>query len=376
MRLMIVIQSLSGGGAERVAANLANYWARKSWEVIVVTLAPEAMDSYGLEAGVKRVGLDLYGASRSTVVALRNNWRRTLAVRRLLDEMRPSVVLSMMTDANVLVALASRGRPEICTVGSERSYPPRYPLGRAWSWMRRLCYGRLDAVVALTQESAAWLRANTTARACVVIPNGVWLPLPVHGPFVDVDSWCAVGRRIVLSVGRLSNEKGFDSLISAFGRVAGEHEAWDLVILGEGPERSLLERLVADGGLQGRVFLPGRAGNVSEWYQRADLYALSSRFEGFPNGLVEALCHGVPAISFDCDTGPRDVVRHNVDGLLVPPGDVSKLSIALSQVMGSESLRHRLSGGASQARERFSLVEVARRWEDLFRRVRKRKDMQ
>jgi glycosyltransferase involved in cell wall biosynthesis len=115
-----------------------------------------------------------------------------------------------------------------------------------------------------------------------------------------------------------------------------------------------------------RVFMPGIAGNIGEWYARADLFVMTSRFEGFPNALAEALAYGLPAVSFDCDTGPRDIIRDGVDGLLVPPGDASGLEQALDRVMGNRELRMHMAGMAIDARKRFSIDRIAGMWEALF----------
>jgi len=118
--------------------------------------------------------------------------------------------------------------------------------------------------------------------------------------------------------------------------------------------------------LAGRVFLPGWIGNLGEWYERADLYVMSSRFEGFGNTLAEALSYGLAAVSFDCDTGPRDIIRHEVDGLLVPPENVARLSNALDRLMGDPVLRQSFGKRAIEVRERFSMERIAGMWEQLF----------
>jgi glycosyltransferase involved in cell wall biosynthesis len=169
-----------------------------------------------------------------------------------------------------------------------------------------------------------------------------------------------------LAIGRLSKEKNFELLIDVFSRLAQEHVDWDLVILGEGSERQGLEAQVKAGNLGKRVFLPGRIGNVGEWYEQADLYVMTSRFEGFPNTLAEALSHGLAAVSFDCDTGPRDIIRHGIDGLLVPPGNSMELMSALGKMMSDSSLRERFASKAVDARERFSIEKIAYMWEKLF----------
>lgn len=366
MRLLIFIHSLRGGGAERVTANLANYWAGRKWDVVIVTLSPQTEDFYELHHDVKRIALDLAGNSSSMLSGLTGNFRRLVALRRVLRQFNPDIALGMMTTANVLLALATWGLPRLCAIGSERTHPPQYPLGVLWESLRRFAYGRLAAVVALTHESAYWLEANTHARRVVVIPNAANWPLPNQAPRISCEASQRPGKHILLAVGRTSEEKQFDLLIEVFAGLAQRYPGWNLVILGDGPLRSLLLDQVHMAGLGDRVFLPGRAGNVGEWYEHADLYVMSSRFEGFPNTLAEAMAYGLPAVSFDCDTGPRDIVRHGVDGLLVPPGDKTALAGVLDRMMGDADLRRRFAGRAVEIRDRFSMERVSGMWESLF----------
>lgn len=366
MRLLIYIHSLENGGAERVVANLANYWASIGWELTLVTVAARSSDFYVLDPAVERVALDLADTRPNLVAGIVRTVRRVRALRRVLRTVRPDIALSAMHTANVVLAAAARGLPGLRTFGSEHNFPPRAPMGTLWETMRRHAYGRLSAVVALTQECAHWLNLNTAARSLVVIPNAVTWPLPAQAPCVDPSQCCAPGRRILLGVGRLSAEKNFAALVGAFGQLASRHPAWDLVILGEGPERAALEAQVRDAGLPDRIFLPGRVGNPGEWYSHAALYGMTSDFEGFPNTLLEAMACGLPAVSFDCDTGPRDIIRHGLDGLLVPAGQAAQFGAALDLLMGDDALRRAFASRAIQVRERFSMPKVAAMWEALF----------
>lgn len=365
MHLAFVIHSLGSGGAERVTTNLANYWVERGWRITIITLAGREQDFYALHPGVRRVALALAGESRGMAGGVVQNVKRIRALRRVLRAERPDVALALMTTANVLLAWAAAGlRLRRC--GSERVHPPQLPLGRGWESLRRVSYGRLDAVTALTAKSATWIRAHTRARRVSVIPNAVPWPLPEQAQFLLPTNFLPDARRVVLAVGRLTPQKGFDVLIATFAELAGSFPDWDLVIIGEGEQRPALEQAVALTGLRGRVHLPGRAGNLATWYARADLYVMTSRFEGFPNSLAEAMAHGLPAVSFDCDTGPGDIIRHEVDGLLVPAQDTAALNEALGRLMGDAMLRTRLAARAIEVRERFSLNRIAALWEELF----------
>ncbi len=366
MRILIYISSLAGGGAERVVANLANHWAEKGWDVFVVTLAPSAPDDYVLHRSINRVSLNLACNSSNFVVGVWRNTQRIDALRNVLSEIRPDVAMGIMTEANIHLALAGIMFPSMCLIGTEHVYPPRVDIGVGWGWLRRVCYGRLAAVVTLTNECSDWIKRNTAANMTPVIPNPIVKPLRSPPPYLAPSAIRVEGRHLLLAVGRLHGQKGFDLLVSAFSSLANKYFDWDLVVLGEGKQRDSLERQAALEGLESRVFFPGRAGNVADWYMSADLYVMSSRYEGFPNTLIEALAYGVPVVSFDCETGPRDIVRDGIDGFLVPPGDVTSLARALDKLMGNSDERARCARRAVEVNERFSIDRIASMWEKLF----------
>ena len=350
-----------------MTTSLANHWVEKGWDITIVTLASERLDVYPLHPKVKRISLNLAMDSANAFAALGNNLRRVFALNRAIRKCKPDVAVGMMSTSNVLLALASWGLRNMKVVVSERTHPPSYPLGRVWEILRRVGYGSVAAVVAQTQKSASWLNDHTRARRVLVIPNAVTYPLPRHSPLVDPAIWCHAGRRILLAVGRLVPEKGFDTLVDAFSLVSKDYPDWDLVIVGEGPGCRALQAQAASRQLGSRVIFAGRVGNVGDWYERADIFVLSSRFEGFPNSLIEALAYGVCAVSFDCDAGPADIIRHEVDGLLIAPGDADQLSAAMARLMGDSILRGQFSSRAIEVRERFALAQVVEKWEMLFK---------
>lgn len=366
-RLLFLIDSLEMGGAQRVAANLAAHWASKGYTVAVATVSDTASDFYELDPRIERISLGVAKPSRHLMGAVLNNLRILRVVRRLLKQWQPQVTIAFMTSANVYLALAGWGLPGQ-KIGSEHIHPPMFPLGRAWEMLRRLAYGRLDHLVALTQPSVAWLHSRTRAEHLSVIGNPISWPLPIQSPVRDPNMLLTTSRQRLLAVGRLVEQKGFDLLIEAFARLAPDFPTWDLVIVGEGPLRAQLHAQITQAGLQDRVFLAGSVGNIGAWYAACDVYVMSSRFEGFGNTLAEALSCGLPAVSFDCETGPSDIIRPGLDGLLVPPGDVKALASALSLLMADEDLRGRFALRAVEARERFSLDRIAGQWEQIFSR--------
>jgi len=370
LKLLFFLPSLSAGGAERVTATLANYWAQESRQITVVTTGDQTLDFYALGPGIKRIALQLDRDSGSTVAGMWNNVRRLVALRQVLEQELPDVAIGMTTTANCLLSLAALNLP-IAVIGSERTYPPAMPLGRVWEAIRRWTYPSLDALVAQTEESASWLRERAPARKISIIPNPACFPIAICEPRVQPTR---VKREtgasnLLLAAGRLGFEKGFDRLLTTFASIADRHPGWVLVILGEGDRRSELERLVSTLEIEERIRLPGTVGNIVEWYEAADLFVLTSRREGFPNVLLEALGSGLPVVAMECPAGPSAIVRDGVDGLLVADGDTGALARSLDCLMRSEGMRREYAERAVEVREIFSIEKISKLWEDLFRVV-------
>lgn len=359
MKLVLVIPSLGGGGAERVMSALANAWAARGDTVTLVTLARQD-DRYALHPAIRRVALGVRRHSSNPLAALAHNGHRVHALARALRDAAPDAVVSFTTRTNVLVLLAA-GRRRRRVIVSERVATGPYPVGAVWRGLRRVLYRRAGAVVAQTRRGADTLAARL-GRAVEVIPNPVGPGFGAAGPAAHR----ADAPFTLLAVGRLAPEKGFDTLLDAFERIAGTHPDWNLTIAGEGPLREPLTRAIATRGLAGRVALPGFTRNVRATLRTADLFVLSSRFEGFPNALLEAMAEGLACVSFDCETGPRELITHAHNGWLVAPGDPAALAAALAALMGDPGLRARLGARAHEVCSTYALPAVMHKWNHLL----------
>lgn len=358
-RLTLVIPSLAAGGAERVMARLANHWAAAGWQVTLVTLNASIPDFYATGAEVRRVRLQLEGDSAHPLQALWRNVRRVAALRAALRASAPDVVLSFMDRVNVLTLLAAAGLGARVVV-SERIDPAALPIARGWDRLRRWTYPRADALVVQTEAARAWAHTVLPAGKVHVVAN----PLEASEPV-------AAGTErqpVILAAGRLEPQKGFDLLLEAFARVAQRHPAWQLEIAGEGSQRAALEARIAALGLDGRARLLGVVRDLPQRMRQCGIFVLSSRAEGFPNVLLEAMDAGACVVSFDCASGPRDLVDHERSGLLVPSENVEALAAALERALRDPGLRAALgNAAAASVRGRFSLPTVAAQWERVLR---------
>jgi GalNAc-alpha-(1->4)-GalNAc-alpha-(1->3)-diNAcBac-PP-undecaprenol alpha-1,4-N-acetyl-D-galactosaminyltransferase len=366
-RLTLVVPSLALGGAERVVANMANHWAACGDTVTVITLSAATTDTYSLDPAVTRIALDLMRESDGALRAIFNNMIRVRRLRAAIRRSKPDTVISFIDRMNVVTLLACRPL-DVDTVISERIDPSRQPLDRTWSWLRRAVYPRARALVVQTEAVRQHMEPLMGGQMIYVIANAVDAPAVdelARQPRKSDD-----GSKQIAAMGRLAAQKGFDLLIDAFARVAEKKPGWSLTILGEGPERSRLEEQIRARGLEGRVRLVGWVADPTTVLRNCDAFVLSSRFEGFPNALLEAMALGLPAISFDCPSGPSEIIRHEVDGLLIPPEDVTALAAAIHRLLADDPWRTKLGREAGRVVDRFSSEQYFARWDEVLRKGR------
>jgi len=358
MRIVLAISSLGSGGAERVIAVLAGALAARSHQVWLVTLSGTEQDFYPVDSRVRRIGLHLMGDSPNVLHALRANARRIRALRRVVSDVAPHAVVSFMTSMNVLAILACR-RLAVRIIISERVDPGAHREPKVWTALRSLLYHRADAIVVQTESIAAWFRQRLRGAQVVVIPNPV-APVAVGAtPRQESDPF-------ILAAGRLAHQKGFDLLIRAFAAAAAPCRKLRLVIAGEGPERQPLHDLAVELGLDLQVSFPGQVRELSAMMRAAVAFILPSRYEGFPNVLLEALAAGVPCVAADGPGATREILADGAYGLLVPPEDVRALAQAIERITTDGELRKRYALAAPAAVERYRLERVVGEWERLL----------
>ncbi|HEY6351159.1 MAG TPA: glycosyltransferase family 4 protein [Candidatus Angelobacter sp.] len=361
MRITLVISSLALGGAERVMSLLATLWMEQGKEVTLLTLDHGETSAYPIHPGVKRHGLGLDEKSRYLLQGLFRNLKRISVLRRAIRESRPDVVISFMDTINVLTLLATRGLG-VPVIVSERIDPKFYNIGPIWSGLRRVTYGFAAALVCQTRSALARFQAGIRVRG-YVIPNPVALP-PGFAQYQKQQE--RKTGHVVSAMGRLVPQKGFDILLRAFAQIADRHPDWSLVVMGRGPLKAELELQSNALNLGDRVHFPGEVSDPFAALRAADLFVLSSRFEGFANVLCEAMACGLPVVSFDCPSGPSDIIHDGLDGILVPPQDVDALAAAMDRLMGDYGERTRLASRAPEVLKHFGADRILNMWQELF----------
>ncbi|QDS93582.1 GalNAc-alpha-(1-_4)-GalNAc-alpha-(1-_3)-diNAcBac-PP-undecaprenol alpha-1,4-N-acetyl-D-galactosaminyltransferase [Roseimaritima multifibrata] len=364
LKICCTIHSLAGGGAERVMAGLTGHLADRNHQVCLLTLDDGSADRHLVDPRVERNCLRLMRVSTSPLDAIRNTRRRITALRSAIAAQQPDVVLSFCDRMNILTLIAAKPL-SIPVVAAERNDPKEQKLGTVWETMRRWSYRSAARLIALTERNAESMQ-SWNRHPIEVIPSAIDAIPAVSKESSPGETSTPPGstkRRTILGVGRLVDQKGFDRLIKAFLQHAESNPEWDLVIAGEGPDRIELENLYSDSPHRHRIRMPGWQRPIEPLYQQADVFALPSRYEGFPSALLEAMSAGLPAIAIDCPTGPREIIQDGVDGMLV---NAETFSEGLAQLMKAPDKRQELGNAARNVVKRYGWPAMVDRYEEVL----------
>lgn len=345
--IVLVANDLRGGGTERQVSQLAAYWATKGIKVTVATLTThDADDFYRLPPSVERVHL---GANRGLL-----GLPAAIGVLRGLVRLRsPCIAVGFGDAINAIVWIACKAeRQRSCLAIRANPQATLRAIGTAWLPLVILAYRFGDVVVTQTRAAASWVR-SAIGRDAVVIGNVL---RPMRQPVQP-------RQPLVVAIGSLLSYKGHDVLLRAFARVAPAFPDWKLVIVGEGPQRPALESLTRDLALADRASLPGQSTEVEDWLERASVFVLPSRQEGYPNALIEAMGMGAAVVSTNCPHGPAEIITDGVNGLLTPVDDVQAMAAALRHLMADPGLRTRLGAQAQTVRHRCDETILMQAWE-------------
>jgi glycosyltransferase involved in cell wall biosynthesis len=361
----VLLHAYGMGGTIRTVINQANAMAEAGHEVTIASAVRRAAaPNFFLDPRVRLVDIvDLRGAKPSapgTEVPADEAAKATFtcAVERgVIDYLRDlddGIVVTTRPGLNLLSA--RHAPPHLVRVAQDHMHLGRYKPGVRAAILAD--YPRLDAVVSLTRKDQfEYRRALGDRVRTEQIPN------PLHS--LDVPQTDHTGT-VIAAAGRLTKQKGFDLLIRAFAHVADRHPDWRLHIYGSGRAERRLRKLIHERHLYNHVYLMGPTKKLDEELAKASIYALSSRFEGFPMTLLEALNCGLPVAAFDCPTGPSEIIVDGASGLLVPPEDTAELGAALCRLIEDEPFRRRLGHAARTTAAAYGPDAIRLRWETLF----------
>jgi glycosyltransferase involved in cell wall biosynthesis len=339
--ITFIAAGLSGGGIEKAFSSLANHLSSRGYEISAILLF-QSEHFYKLDENIKVIEPEIYRQDYNKYIyALKTIPYLRKGIRRF----NPDVILSYGEWFNPFVILSTRGLGIPIYISDRMS--PTLKLGFVQDTAKKILYRFADGIMAQTSYAKDLIFSRTGSNNIKVIPNPVnvieKMDLPVENQIV--------------SVGRLSREKGHAILIKAFHEI--KNKEWKLHIIGDGKERHFLEKLVEELELNSRVNFHGHKRNFSKILSQSRIFILPSLSEGFPNALIEAMSVPLACISSDCVAGPSDIIKHRKNGILVPPNNVIALARTIDMLIEDENLQNQISREAFRVREELKFEKIA-----------------
>lgn len=357
MKITLLIGSLSGGGAERVVCNLANYLVENGHDVTILTVSDK--QTYEINKNVKHIVL--YQESYSSLPHIIINLIRLYRMNRYFRKSEMDIyvtflpklsrfILAQKKFIHCPIILAERADPDTFCSASERNrkmFNKYYPLA--------------DGYVFQTEDAKKFYQsAGIEVRNSVVIANAI-------NPDFIKPIYQGERKKEVVAVGRMTEQKNFSLLLRAFAKVSNDFNDYTLVIYGDGPLKNKLIGEAKALGIIKQVKFPGYVKNLEDYIWKSSLFVLSSNFEGMPNALMEAMALGIPVISTDCPAGgSRYLIDDNVNGRLIPVGDEDAMASAIAEMLGNQEYRKRLSSEAIKIQDKLNADMIYGKWQQFL----------
>jgi len=356
MKITFIIHSLEKmGGAEKILVLLANHFANKKYEISIILLT-NSENTFELNKNII-----LYKITKNIKKMLLPNKLNTLIhqvnhIKSITKKQKPDILISFITATNIIATIAAKLSKTPIILSEHSSYDQSLTNARGkidsliWKLLRRLTYPLAEHLTILTNEDK---ERYHYVKNITIIQNPLVLTFN-HKNHIEREN-------IILGVGRLEHVKGFDMLIKSFQKLNLPN--WKLIIAGEGSQRKILEMQIKHSN---NIELIGLTQDIEYYYKKASIFVLSSRSEGFPGALCEAMGYGCAVIAFDCPTGPKEIISHNQNGILVEANNIPQLYQEINQLINDSQKRELLGEKAQEIRKKLNISRISIKWENIF----------
>lgn len=355
MRIMFIISSLNSGGAERVLSTIANSLSKK-YEVIIIKTDVD-QPFYDLDSNIILESLDFRRMHRNIFNKILNSYVIIKSFRNVIKKHNPDIVISFLDKTNIYALLATRYLKQKIIISERINH--EYLKNKFWRFLRRIIYPYTDGMVVLSKY-------DYNKYSYVQNKRIIFNPL-----FVNEKTNTVIKKeKIILAVGRLVKDKGFDILLDALSLVKKDLlKGWNVYIIGDGKERKHLEMKSDKLKLNSIVTFLGNKKDIIDYYQRASIFVSTSRAEGFPNALSEALSLGCASIATDCLTGPSELIQDNLNGFLIQVDDVKTISLKIELLIKDEKLRIDFSTKGVELSQQYKTENIVLEWEHYINEI-------
>lgn len=376
MKLLYFIPALfNSGGMERVLTEKVNYLIRNyNYDITIVTTEQLGRPCfYELDSKIKRIDLDIDFVShynRGLVSKSYHHLKKLKvykkAVEKIIDEIKPDICISLFNKEIEFLSSLRDNSIKIAEIHFSKHFREQFLLSRKsgfiWKWVGKIRTRQmirstrgLDKLVVLTKaDEKDWLTTNDNIIQ-------IYNPSPLA-----TDKIADIHSKNIIAVGRLDAQKGFDYITDAWKIVAEKQPGWKLDIFGDGEWLDFLSNKISFNGLNDSITLRGATKNIREEYLSHSFFVSSSRYEGFPMTMIEAVSCGLPCVSFDCHWGPNEIIAEGVNGFLVPVGDIELLAGKICTLIEDETLRQGMSLNSKTISLNFTKEKIMQEWVCLF----------
>ena len=355
-KIAFVIGALTPGGAERVISTLSNGLI-EDFEVTIITFR-KSDPFYRLDERIKVVScFDQIEKPTSVLGSLKLNYTILKRVTHIVKAEQIDLLIGFITSANIIATMAAR-RNRIPSLISERNDPLKKDIPKFWLFLRKRIYPKADHLIVQTEKVKAIYTEMLKSDRITVLPN------PISSDLSKLRTTHPEREKLILTVGRLNNDKRHDKLIKAVHRL--KLKGWKVIIIGKGPNKTKLTNLIESLNLSDQIEILSGIKNIQYYYSKASIFVFTSKAEGFPNVLLEAMHFGLPCISTDCNYGPSDLITDGKDGFLVPVNDQEALEEKIDLLIKDKALQKIFSANAVQTTENYTSDKVTTKWKSLI----------
>lgn len=360
MKIAFCISSLGKGGAERVISILANYLSKNN-EIIVILNTTKNI-SYKLEKNIKILQLD----EKKRKNAILKNIVRVGKIKKILKEEQPDIIISFLPMPSFKILFANR-KTKIPIIISDRNNPEKEYEQIVYKILMKWLYPKANGFVFQTKEQKEFFSEKIQKKSKIICN-------PIKEEFLE-ESESKAKDNVVISVGRLIEQKNHKMLINAFSKVTKKHPEYKLKIFGQGELKEQLQNQINELNIQDKIFLCGVSDNIKEQLEKSKIFAFPSNYEGMPNALIEAMAVGLPVIATNCPCGgPREVIQENINGILIPVNGELSMEKAINDLIENEDFAKQLGNNAKKIKNRLSPEIIVKQWEEYINYVLKERE--